>query len=529
MRGILSRKLARASMLASKLSHSPLFHHQDTRLPSAWTAFPHELEPLLCDRPETAPSLLVGVGPFGRVLRVRPTSDRRELGNMLVTAPTRGGKGLLAISQLLTWPHSVVVNDIKGELFHLTAGYRQRLGPVFVIDPRGVGHSTNPLRSCRTEDDLRAMAVHLLYKSHEREPDPFTKRAVKMLTAIFGGGLLEGAALLPYAAHLLQIGPESAAARLDALSKLHGLPENKNLATRLLDRTYENADFSDRYLESSWSTLTTDMDPITTETVIRSLSASDFSPEDILCGREVRVNGKQERRPVTVYLRWPENRLLALSALIRLIWSSLIEELINLYDNRLGRGCRPVLLLIDEAGTAPVPGLPPYAATVVGRGLSLWIAIQSLSQLDAIYGEKSARSLRDNTDTQVFYRPADLETAIHLEKRLGDQSVWARSQTMHEGSHMSEGQSERSIPLLTAWEIQFRQTAEDIIGFHRAHDELAPFRGKRMNWLNWPELVPRTKIPPPSLPVLPELAPIPPLRTSDLPEFVDPDAMRHIH
>jgi type IV secretion system protein VirD4 len=237
------------------------------------------------------------------VLRVKPTKTRRELGNMLVTAPTRGGKGLLAVSQLLTWPSSVVVNDIKGELFELTAGYRSSLGPVFVIDPRGIGHRFDPLRSCRTADDLRAMAVHLLHKSHEREPDPFTKRAVKMLTAIFGGGLLEEAALLPYAAHLLQIGPEDAAARLDALSQMHGLPENRNLATRLLDRTVENADFSDRYLQSSWSTLTADLDPITTETVIRSLSASDFRPEDLMCGK----------RPVTVYLRWPEHRLLALS------------------------------------------------------------------------------------------------------------------------------------------------------------------------------------------------------------------------
>jgi hypothetical protein len=59
-----------------------------------------------------------------------------------------------------------------------------------------VGNGFDPLRQCRSEEDLRAMAVHLLYKSHEREPDPFTKRAVKMLTAIFSAGLLEGYPLL---------------------------------------------------------------------------------------------------------------------------------------------------------------------------------------------------------------------------------------------------------------------------------------------------------------------------------------------
>jgi type IV secretory pathway TraG/TraD family ATPase VirD4 len=33
-----------------------------------------------------------------------------------------------------------VVNDIKGELFAQTAGYRATLGQVFVFDPTGVGN-----------------------------------------------------------------------------------------------------------------------------------------------------------------------------------------------------------------------------------------------------------------------------------------------------------------------------------------------------------------------------------------------------
>ena len=44
------------------------------------------------------------------------------------------------LRKLLTWPHSAVVYDIKGELYRLTAGYRATLGPVYVLDPTGVGH-----------------------------------------------------------------------------------------------------------------------------------------------------------------------------------------------------------------------------------------------------------------------------------------------------------------------------------------------------------------------------------------------------
>jgi type IV secretion system protein VirD4 len=67
-----------------------------------------------------------------RFVVVRPTKERREIGNTLIVGPTRSGKGLLATSQLLSWNHSVIVNDIKGELFQATAGYRATLGLDFV-------------------------------------------------------------------------------------------------------------------------------------------------------------------------------------------------------------------------------------------------------------------------------------------------------------------------------------------------------------------------------------------------------------
>src|SRR5260370_11964996 len=91
-------------------------------------------------------SLLIGANRLKQFYLVQPTQERRELGNMLVVAPTRGGKGLLAVSQILTWGGSIVINDLKGDLFSQTAGYRATLGKVFVIDPRGIGHRYDPLQ-----------------------------------------------------------------------------------------------------------------------------------------------------------------------------------------------------------------------------------------------------------------------------------------------------------------------------------------------------------------------------------------------
>jgi type IV secretion system protein VirD4 len=132
-----------------------------------------ELKSLTTRWPTTA-GLLIGRSRFQRLLAVRSHPTRKELGNMLVVAPTRGGKGLLATSQLLSWQHSVIVNDIKGELFTQTAGYRSTLGPVFVIDPAGVGNRYDPLAGKQTEDALLSAATNLLFKPDEGEGAIFT-------------------------------------------------------------------------------------------------------------------------------------------------------------------------------------------------------------------------------------------------------------------------------------------------------------------------------------------------------------------
>src|SRR5207248_4316425 len=104
---------------------------------------------------------------FRRYVVVRPTQQRREIGNTLIVGPTRSGKGLLATSQLLSWQHSVIVNDIKGELFTATAGYRSTVGKVYVIDPTGYGHRYDPLQEKKTEDALLSAASQVLFQADE--------------------------------------------------------------------------------------------------------------------------------------------------------------------------------------------------------------------------------------------------------------------------------------------------------------------------------------------------------------------------
>ena len=328
-----------------------------------------------------------------------------------------------------------------------------------------------------TEDKLYSSAKHLLFDPNDREAI-FTQRASKMLTQIFLAARIENQAagkeqyrLLPYVRQMVDLGLKGAAARLQTIS-----PE---LAIRFLDGEFEpQKDYTEnKFLTSAWETLTSRLFALLTEDVIRCFAGSDFTAKELMTSE----------KPTTVYLRWPEQDLLALSPLVRLLWSSLIDSLITHYDANQGKGCNPVLLLVDEAGRTAIPMLADSATTVVGRRISLWMAVQSLSQLEAVYGKVRAQVLRDNMDSQLFYRPTDIQTAKYLEERIGNVSAYARSQTLHRGDETSEGRSERPIPLLSSQDIVL-MSDEQVIAFHRNY---RPMRLTRCDWRQHPILAKR--------------------------------------
>jgi hypothetical protein len=189
------------------------------------------------------------------------------------------------------------------------------------------------------------------------------------------------------------------------------LPPHKNLARRVLDDDAAEGHAEGVFLQDAWSTMISKLEPVITENVLKTVSGSDFTAQDIMCGK----------KPVSLYLRWPEAHVDALAPLIRLVWSTLFDDFKTIYDDRKGEGCREILAILDEAGRAPVPKLPEYASTVLGRKITLWIAYQSRSQPEKIYGTKGADELFDNIDSILYYRPAigNYKSSAQMQEALG--------------------------------------------------------------------------------------------------------------
>lgn len=78
----------------------------------------------------------------------------------LMSAPTRSGKGVgIVIPNLLTWPDSVVVLDVKQENHAITSRYRQRHGqPCYLFNPAAADYRThryNPLAYISSDPNFR--------------------------------------------------------------------------------------------------------------------------------------------------------------------------------------------------------------------------------------------------------------------------------------------------------------------------------------------------------------------------------------
>jgi type IV secretion system protein VirD4 len=481
----MKRFLENANMLLSRLSslnsHAGQLHH-------ARFALPHELQSLTSHTLDEE-ALLLGRSYLGGIYRVKGTSRRPELGNMLVCAPPRSGKSVLAISQLLTWPHSVVVVDIKGELYQNTAGYRQTLGPVYVIDSEGVGNRYDPLAGLTSEDKLYAAAKNLLYDPKEGEGRSFTEWGI-LLEVLKWQVCLElnqkmgtNHRLLPFTRAISKLGINSAASVIGAISP--------DIAQEMLDGEYDEAlDYREnKFFANSWQSSRARMYPLLTEKVVRCFQGADFTGRDIIAGE----------KPVSVYLRIREEELEAKASLIRLVLESLAKEMFTTFDKAKGKGCRPVLMILDEAGTVGFPSLPHYSSTCAGRNISMWIALQDLSQLDGLYREHKARTVRNNMGAKVFFRPEDYATAKSISETLGLMSGYSHSQTMREGEVSSESRSEQGMPVLTVRELM-ELGDRDIIFFYK---NLKPGRGIRLEYWGSTELEKRREIPPPPVNELP--------------------------
>ncbi|MGA0608341.1 type IV secretory system conjugative DNA transfer family protein [Phenylobacterium sp. VNQ135] len=418
--------------------------------------------------------------------------------HVMLHAPTRSGKGVgVVIPNLLTWPDSVVVLDVKRENWEASAGYRAAHGQtVLLFDPldsEGRTARFNPLGHINRADpaavldELQKLSVMLF--PAPPNADPFWAEAAR--TGFIGVGAL--------VAEMPEL-PFSLGAIYRALT--HGEPR-----TRLLDEVRARAhaetplphgcvsaisDFcsaSENTFASIKQTITSRMGLWLNPRVVAATDASDFDLRDL-----------RERR-MSLYLGVSPDNL----ARVAPLYGLLLQQLIDLNTRERpsgGRNDAEVLLVLDEfarLGHAPV--IAHAFSYVAGYGLRLLPVLQSPAQLRAEYGPDIAEEIIANCGVEVAFAPKELKVAQDLSERLGFWTYQSRSHsrpTLLSDGKRSTTESDQRRALMMPQELMQMDAGQLML----LRAGLPPIRGRKIVY--WREKAFRDRLLPP--PVVPSRA-----------------------
>jgi type IV secretion system protein VirD4 len=386
--------------------------------------------------------------------------------SVMLSAPTRSGKGVgVVIPNLLNWPDSVVVLDIKGENYGITAGYRAERGQaVYAFSPFDEGarsHRWNPLTAVRTSELHRVgdlLAIGQVFFPNDgggTSSEAFFNDQARNLFLGLGLLLLETPELPRTVGEMLRQSSGKGRSLKDHLSGLIAQRRDEASSTHqpLSD---ECADALQRLLSNSENTLSSVVStfnaPLTIfadAVVDAATSADDFRLEDV------------RRRRMSIYVRIPPNRLANARPLLALFFSQLVSlntQALPEQDASLTLQC---LLVNDEfAAMGRVGIITSAAAFLAGYNLRLLTVVQAMSQLDAVYGDKEARTFATNHGLQILFAPREQRDADEYSAMLGHFTERAtsrgrsRSFSGHGHSTVSRNESEQRRALLLPQEFK---------------------------------------------------------------------------
>lgn len=136
----------------------------------------------------------------------------------------------------------------------------------------------------------------------------------------------------------------------------------------------------------------------------------------------------------------------------------------------------PITMMLDEfANIGTIPDFPTTISLARGRGVAIWIGVQSLVQLEARYGKPNAQAIITNCATKIALHGFDVQTAEYVSRMLGDATVVVeRESTTHAGvfdtiASKSRSRTEHRRPLLTPDEVMRIGDNEAIIRTGNRH------------------------------------------------------------
>jgi type IV secretion system protein VirD4 len=384
--------------------------------------------------------------------------------HVLTYAPTRSGKGVgLVVPTLLSWGSSAVITDLKGELWALTAGWRQKhaKNKVLRFEPATSSGSVcwNPLDEIRvgTENevgDVQNLATLIVDPDGKGLESHWQKTSQALIVGVILHALYkckeEGTVATLPGIDAMMADPNRGIGELwmEMITYCHVDGQNHpvvgSAARDMIDRPDEEAG---SVLSTAKSYLALYRDPI----VARNVGKSEFKIRDLM----------HHDSPVSLYIVTQPNDKARLRPLVRVMVNMIVRQLADKMDFRNGRPVahykHRLLMMLDEfPSLGKLDIMQESLGFLAGYGIKCYLVCQDINQLksrETGYGHDE--TITSSCHIQNAYPPNRVETAEHLSKLTGQTTV-AKEQITTSGRRTSAllGQVSRTIqetqrPLLT--------------------------------------------------------------------------------
>lgn len=332
---------------------------------------------------------------------------------------------------------SFVALDPKGEIHYQTASEAEEKYVVHVIDFRHIFESErwNPLAApyehFTSGDPVRKQIAlelvdelaHTLYRVSDKA-DPFWPESAR---SVFIGAV--------YA--LMTLGtPEQV--NMAGVYQLIARGEEHIGGNTVLKELIENlpVDSVASMLLQSYVSTATDTRAGIRSTFLEGLSM--FARSDglisMLGADDLHINNLDSVTPTAIYIILPDESPI-FDSISGVLCSQIMEHYVRLaqdkYNGKLP--CR-LNVCLEELGNIgkSISSLAHWMSASRSRNIRCQLVLQSLSQLDTLYGPSEASTIRSNADVLVAFRTNHWETLTELSHKCGEREVDDYSHVSHE-------------------------------------------------------------------------------------------------
>ncbi len=405
-------------------------------------------------------------------------------GHLVTFAPTRSGKGVgQVIPNLLDHPGSVVVNDIKGENYAISAEYRKKFSKVVKFAPFDEDSNYfNPLDFIRVGtddelDDVKLIVDMIILEEAGSGDQFFTLEAKNLVTAIV---MHVATSCPPPLRNMGEVRYLLMQSKTDFEFTVQEMLRSKNKHVRKMAAATSATE--PKVLASILSTAKSQTAIWDSPRLTGITCMSDFKLEEL------------KHRPTSLYVIIPPEYLDVYKPVIRLMVGLTLGSLIR----TKGKPEKTILFLIDEfAALGYMRNIEVGIGYLAGYGISLWMFLQDLSQLRDNYPKWE--SFIANCSARVAFGTNDVETAKKLSDMMGTTTVRVSSSgkskdagKMFGGAgNVSTNVSEVSRALMTPDEVMrmpndtqivFIQGAKPILAEKVFYFKDPAFQGKYGKW-----------------------------------------------